>query len=185
MLKPRRKDHRYTAFFCEENIWWLANSLVNSGVDPSSLTVLLFSNPEQRVLMANQRAAPAGQLLAWDYHVVLEMQTEAGRQVLDFDTRLGFVIPWQRYFEHSFLPQEQLPESYRTWVRPIAAGDYLRQFFSDRSHMIGKLDREDFPDYPIIRPRAGVPAISLDTYRKIDSLPSDGSRMRPLGEYLD
>lgn len=183
-MRTLRQDHRYTAYFCEENIWWLASSLVGRGVDPSQLSVLLFSNPDQHVLMAKQRAAPAGELLAWDYHVVLEVRADTGREILDFDTRLGFSTPWASYFRHSFLPQEQIPELYRAWVRPIAAGDYLRHFYSDRSHMIGKLGVQAFPDYPIIQPAPGVAAIDLATYRETTSVPLDRSRMRLLAEYL-
>jgi hypothetical protein len=179
-----REAFRYTALFCEENIWWLARSLIDAGIDAAQMQVLLFANRWQTVILRNQVAATAGQAVAWDYHVVLSAVSDSTPLVLDFDTRLTFPTPYRNYFVDSFPPQSTLPERYRCWVRCIPAASYLAHFYSDRSHMIGRIAAADFPDYPIIRPAAGGLAISLSEYRDMEKTLPDGSRVQPLATFF-
>jgi len=175
-----REAFRYTALFCEENVWWAARELVDSHFDASQLQVLLFTNPNESVLMLNQRAEAGGTPIVWDYHVVLQVGRDATASVLDFDSRLDFPVLLGAYLQNSFPDQATLPERYQAWVRVIPAGDYLRHFFSDRSHMHGQLPESAFPDYPIIQPPAGVEAISLADYRDTHARLPDCSRVVPL-----
>lgn len=175
---------RYTAAFCEENIWWLAHDLVEAGRDVADLWVLLFTNPADRTLMFNQQVAAPGRPNLWDYHVVLLAGMAEQGWVLDLDTRLGFVTPAQDYFRHSFAPQLQLPEQYRCWVRRIPATAYLRRFHSDRSHMLGRKPPDEFPDYPIINPGAGIEPIDLSQYRDVFAQLDDGSQVKLLSDWM-
>jgi hypothetical protein len=175
-----RNDFRYTALFCEENIWWLAHDLVAEGRPPGNLQVLLFSNPSQSILMLNQRAAPAGQPIAWDYHVVLKALLEDVQWLFDFDTRLAFPLTFADYLRRSFPAQDLLPAEYRTWVRMIPASAYLERFSSDRSHMRGRVPASAFPDYPPIQATGGASAITLADYCDMQGDPGDGSRVLSL-----
>jgi hypothetical protein len=180
MQSLRRSAFRYTAYFCEENVWWLARSLTDAGIAAARMQVLLFSNATQSVLLLNQRAAQRGQPVAWDYHVVLRVDIGESPQVLDLDTRLDFPTTYLGYLRETFLPQSELPERYRTWVRCIPAASYLAHFHSDRSHMRGRLPAEAYPDYPVIQPVAGSLSIDLADYRDMRKPLPDGSLVQPL-----
>lgn len=149
-LMPRdRSAYRYQACFCEENIWHLVRTLADEQ-DELAAQVLFFINANQQVRMAQQRAFGPGGVGFWDYHVVLHLTEE--RTIVDFDTLLGFQTPVAEYFRKSFPKWEQLPDSWRAIVRQIAAADYLRDFSSDRSHMLDANGRPlaAFPDWPTI-----------------------------------
>lgn len=179
-MDEEREDFRYTALFCEENIWWLAHDLVARGLPVANLQVLLFSNPAQSILMLNQRAAPSGRPIAWDYHVVLKGLADNGRWVFDFDTRLPFPVGFADYLRQSFPEQSLLPDAYRATVRVIPAAAFLSRFSSDRRHMQGRVPASAFPDYPIIEAADGASPITLAAYRDMQKDVGDGSRILPL-----
>ena len=184
MMDIKRETCPYTAFFCEENIWLLARQLIDSGVAADGLQVLLFSNTSQSVLLVNQRAAPSGWPVVWDYHVVLRIHDSDGDIVLDPDTRMPFPMPTADYLRDTFPDSRRLPDRLRTLVRSIPAESYLTHFYSDRSHMQGQLPGSAFPDYPIIQPEAGVEAIDLAAYRDPQRSLHDGSRVTTIDELI-
>lgn len=179
-----RTRYRYTPYFCEENIWWLAHALCADGGEPAPLSIWLFSNRAASIAMQHQRAASVGALMAWDYHVVLTTTAEAGLEVFDFDTRLAFPSPAVTYLRQTFPLQQGLPAKWRTWVREIPAAAYLERFWSDRSHMQGHVPPTAFPDYPVIRPQDPRSAIALADYRDIDRRLDDGSAVSPVQSLL-
>lgn len=172
MFPMQRSDFRYTALFCEENVWWLAHELAARGIPLGHLHVLLISNRWESVVLREQRAAPPGRPMAWDYHVVLAFAADDADWILDLDTRLAFPCVAATYFDMTFPPQQQLPERYRARVRTIPAAAYLEHFHSDRAHMRGRIAAGAFPAWPIITPRDGVAPLTLASCRDID---------RPLG----
>lgn len=184
----QRNRYRYTAYFCEENIWWLVHDLVKQGIDPARMQVLLFSGPKQFVFMLNQQAMPAGQAQAWDYHVVLLVEDEPGigSLILDFDTRLPFACDLDTYLAGSFPNPADLPPTMQAWVRSIPADSYLERFSSDRSHMRGVIPETEFPDYPPIHPATGLvsrlDAVTLAEYRDMQQQLTDGSQLQKLDE---
>ena len=180
-MKPYRRDaFRYTALFCEENIWHLAHDLIEQGIDASRLRVLFFSNPWESIVLFNQRHAEPGEPAAWDYHVVLQAELDGEDWIFDLDTRLPFPMPRDAYLAGTFPPQAALPARYRTQVRAIPAASYLAHFYSDRSHMIGHIPANAFPDYPIIQPTPGTAAIPLGDYRDMHKTLPDGSSVLTL-----
>jgi hypothetical protein len=88
--------------------------------------VVFISNVERRVAMANQRAGQ-GDLVMWDYHVVLV----ARRLVWDLDCLLGAPLPLARWLATSFVRGIGPPPRFRV----IDAPAFLETFASDRSHM--------------------------------------------------
>ena len=172
-----RGDFRYTALFCEENVWWLTHDLVGQGVSFADLWVLVFSNPTRSILMSNQRAALPGRPVAWDYHVVLVATVDGLPRVFDFDSRLSFPVTLTEYLAASFPPQAMLPPSYRTEVRVVPAAGYLARLYSDRSHMAGRVPRSAFPAYPVIQPAPGISPITLARYLDMRAELDDDSRV--------
>ena len=142
--------HLYTALFCEENIWRLADSLIQQAVLPSDLTVLFISNPKQQVAIFQQKSAPINEPVIWDYHVVLLRKINTDFFIYDFDSRLGFKTRADDYISLSFLNQDLIKEQYRSQFRLISTTSYLQNFSSDRSHMKGITSDDKFPSYPPI-----------------------------------
>ncbi len=164
----QREQYRYTARFCEENIWWLARSLQAEGIDISLMTVMFICNPDKSVLLLAQRAARPGQALLWDYHVVLHLQDHDRALIFDFDTRLPFPAVARDWFALSFPLQSRLAIKYRAWIRQVPALHLLQHFFSDRSHMRGVVPQSSFPPYAIISPARSVERIPLADYLNMD-----------------
>lgn len=180
MKPPERDSIRYTPLFCEENIWWLARSMVDQGVDSHDLKVLFLSNAWQSIVLAHQRAAEPGRLVIWDYHVVLQARLNGVDYIFDPDTRLGFPERLASYLQQSFPIQAELPERMRTWVRIVPAASYLGHFRSDRRHMLGRIPLSAYPDYAIILPSVGARCIDLGEYRDMHRALADGSVVKPV-----
>lgn len=168
-------SYLYTPRFCEENIWHLARVLIEQGQDPEGLQVVFLSNRDMQIVMAEQKEAEKGRLILWDYHVVLLADLEDEVYVFDFDTRLEFPCVAETYFKKSIPAAGLIPDQYLPSIRLIPAESYLARFYSDRSHMIGHLPPELFPDWPIIRPGHEVRGIAINQYWDMCQELMDGS----------
>lgn len=179
----QRTAFRYTPYFCEENIWWLARALLDEGIEPGQLEVLLFSNPSRSVVLRNQRLAPPGEMLQWDYHVVLLCRCGDGAWIFDFDSDLDFPTDARDYLRSTFPNQAALPPHLRGSVRRIPADAYLRRFGSDRGHMRGTCPESAFPPYPPIEPADARDRIDLQDYWDMHKALPDGSRVCTVTEF--
>jgi N-terminal glutamine amidase len=123
----------YAPFYCEENVWKL---LLRPEYEASeSYAVLVFADPPP-VWVCGQRAGsgPAAQV-AWDYHVfALSRHAGAGQGagyfVWDWDTLFGFPCAAPAYLDAAFLARDGV------LFRVVPRAVYLRQFASNRSHML-------------------------------------------------
>jgi hypothetical protein len=125
-------DHPYWPFYCEENVWWLAQS---RGLSDRRRAVVVITNAARRCLLCGQRAAGAAGLVVWDYHVVLvtEASPIAPAEVWDLDSELGMPLALERYLDATFgapAPAELAPR-----FRIVEAEAFLARFATDRSHM--------------------------------------------------
>ncbi|MDJ0738438.1 MAG: hypothetical protein QNJ91_01900 [Gammaproteobacteria bacterium] len=184
MMDIKHADCRYTRYFCEENIWHLAGAGIAQGTPPRELEVLYFINTSQSVLLLEQRAAPPGMPVVWDYHVVLRARDAQHDRIFDLDTRLAFPQATDGYLRATFPAQQALPAGLRAQVRSIPAAAYLARFRSDRSHMVGHLPASAFPDYPCLTPAPGVAAIDLADYRDPRRRLDDGSTLCHVDDLL-
>lgn len=154
----------YTAFFCEENVWWLARRLAECGISKADMDVIFLSNGAMSVLLLEQRAARPRAPMVWDYHVVLRLRDADGSWIFDRDSRLPCPLPCADYLAATFPPQTRIRPDLRTWVRTVPAADYLARFRSDRRHMLGRIADTAFPSYPPLAPDPGEPAVDLAGY---------------------
>ena len=178
-----RNQFRYTAFFCEENIWWLAHDLVENYPQITNMQVLFLTNPDESIVLLNQKNTAPGQVTVWDYHVILYATIDHDSLIFDFDSKLEFPTPARTYTAYTFPQQASLPKRYQTWVRSVEAKAFLDQFHSDRSHMIDKIGSVSFPSEPPITPKSGNVAIDLSEYRNLAQAIS-GSQIYPLENFL-
>lgn len=181
-----REQFAYTARFCEENIWRLGHQLASHGVPVGAMQAVILSNPARRIAMLQQRAAPPGKLVVWDYHVLLLLSDGQGEQVLDFDTCLPFVSSRHDYAAASFIPPAQLPRDYQPLLRLIPMAEYLARFSSDRHHMRDAAGRElvPFPPQPPILAGASAAPITLLDYLDMARVLSGHSRVIHYSEWL-
>lgn len=120
--------HRYQAYYCEENVWRLFSCR------PTPVgAVLLISNPAKKVAMYRQRAHPS-QWVVWDYHVVAVRPCGRHWRVEDLDSTLPFGVQLQDYLRESFF--RVLGPEFDALFRPVPSEEYVRRFWTDRSHML-------------------------------------------------
>src|SRR5688500_4911498 len=87
---------RYAAFYCEENVWWLAQEARFAG---TGCDVLVITNEHRSVATFAMRAA--GRLdrcVGWDYHVVLVARGE----VWDLDCLAGMPLALDAWVDACF-----------------------------------------------------------------------------------
>ncbi|MBF0265901.1 MAG: hypothetical protein HQL46_11580 [Gammaproteobacteria bacterium] len=137
----------YTKFFCEENIWHLCNDILKQKLF-KQVEVVFLSNVNQQIAVFHQKSAPENQAIVWDYHVILKTHYQSKSLIFDFDSRLPFPCLSDDYIIYS-LPKH-IPAAYQAQFRLIAADIFLKEFYSDRSHMAGIIDHDKFPSYPAI-----------------------------------
>lgn len=133
---------RYQPFYCEENIWWLCESLGAS--EAAAVTVIIMAGSGElgelepdgpSLLMWEQRAAEPGEALLWDYHVAA-WERRAGL-IWDLDSRLSCPCPAREYLARSF---PHSAAGIRRWAprfRLVPAAVYLAELKTDRRHMRG------------------------------------------------
>ena len=136
-------DIKYCSNYCEENIWFLAQ---RREFTSNIKTVLFISNFDQQCQFYNQQAGRLGSII-WDYHVVLIVED----WVWDLDTCLPLPVPRLEYLEKTF--SETTEERLFPLFKCVPAEVYIREFASDRSHMLE--DNQEFihppPPWPCIR----------------------------------
>ncbi len=132
----------YTPYFCEENAWHRCKA------DETGHAVFI-SNELRCCPMWSQRAAPEGEPVFWDYHVIF---VAADGKVWDPDHTGGMPVSLQDWLSHTFPFFEQTRPPYLPMFRPIEAHTYVEVFGSDRSHMKDEMGEwlQTPPDYPCI-----------------------------------
>lgn len=174
MGKWQREAYPYTPLFCEENIWRLADALQRTGQPVETMRVLFLCNRPRQVVLFNQRAAAEGEPLVWDYHVVLQVESDDEAQILDFDSRLPFPSRASDYLAATLPHPGALTEGYSITIRAIEAASYLQRFYSTREHMVGTIPVEAFPSEPPIT--VSGEGVSLPCYWDPDCEPGEGCR---------
>ena len=175
----------YTPLFCEENIWHLANSLIQQNVDSEKLSIVFISNLAQHIAIFNQKSARNQQPVIWDYHVILIRHEQHPALVYDFDSLCSFPIALPQYLNACFPSTLTIHTEYQAQFRLVSAGLFLSQFFSDRSHMLGIIKKENFPDYPIIKPEPENNIIKLDEFINFKQLLFDDEEILNQDQLLE
>lgn len=116
--------HRYAPYYCEENIWQLAQTR-------SQGSALFISNAHRQVACFAQKRAPDGAPVVWDYHVVW-LDHSVTHTIWDFDSHLELGVPALRYLESTFLP---VAAPFAPTFRCVSRDVFLATFASDRRHM--------------------------------------------------
>ncbi len=124
---------RYAPFYCEENVFWLAQE---ARLAATRREVVFVSNEARSVALFGQRAAQReGEPVVWDYHAVLAVYRPSGVEVEDLDCVRGPSLPARDWLEASFGPARGMQARFAPRFRVIDAEEYVASFSSDRAHM--------------------------------------------------
>ena len=183
----RREHFAYAACFCEENIWQLGKSLVAQGISIAAMHAVVLSNANRTIALLQQRAAPPGQAMMWDYHVILLLKNADEEWILDFDTRLPFATLRHDYALNSFIPAPQLAQEFQPLLRVIPMTEYLARFASDRRHMRDENGEplQPFPLWPAIQPSDVDQPITLMQYMEMEGNLPGNSRVYSQTHWLE
>lgn len=136
-----KNGQSYCAYFCEENIY----KLLENNENLLESFVLVISNEMRQARIWKQSVVEENEFVVWDYHVILVVEK---KWVYDFDTRLEFPCDLKKYLRLSFKD-----DSCRFLM--IRGRDYVRDFYSDRSHMLKAGSKDEYvceiPDYECIQ----------------------------------
>lgn len=125
-------DPPYQPFYCEENIWLLAQ---DPRCGDGERLVALITGTQGHVAMWQQKPADGpGEPLLWDYHVVLLVRSGAW-QVWDFEYDQGMPALAETWMTTCFPHQDRIATRYRPRFRVMPATEYVTTLRSDRSHM--------------------------------------------------
>ena len=136
-----REKYHYCAFYCDENIWKLCETLKQeSTLLDRPAFVVFISNPQKSCAIWHQKTSESADLpVVFDYHVILLAEDDAqGWHVWDLDTRLDFPEKAESYFSETFLPGCEIPNELLPVFRLVSPQDYLQNYSTDRSHMLDK-----------------------------------------------
>jgi hypothetical protein len=125
-------EFRYTPFYCEENIWHLAQEKCLQGRE--AFVVIISGEGDYRRLWFQSLGEGRELPVFWDYHVLLLVYND-GWRVWDLDTTLGLPASAETYFQKTFLSAGIDLENCDVILRLIASESYVQSFSSDRSHM--------------------------------------------------
>ncbi|VAW63588.1 hypothetical protein MNBD_GAMMA08-105 [hydrothermal vent metagenome] len=183
MQKSDSTSYIYTRLFCEENIWKLVELLYMNKI-AKPIDVLFLLNETNSIALYNQNQAESNTPVIWDYHVILCAEQEGEIIIYDFDSHCGFPTNITDYFNSTFPSHSKLFETYQPLIKLICADYFFKHFFSDRHHMIGLIDENEFPKYEIITPIKSLEKLTLDQCRNTQHFISNKKMMQP-SEYLN
>jgi protein N-terminal glutamine amidohydrolase len=120
-------------FWCEENIWHLAQ---HPAAAADERLVLVITGVSDQVACWHQKAGEVGAPVLWDYHVVLAARArDAEWQIWDLDSRVGFPVAAETWLRSTFPRPEAVPARFQPRFGVFAAEEFVERFGSDRSHM--------------------------------------------------
>ena len=129
--KLMRSECVYTAYYCEENVWWLNRHTL---LAPLERAALVITNPNATVALAYQQAGGEAGVVIWDYHVVLMVRGESW-WTYDLDCKLGMPVNAADWLHATFKTFESIPPRFQPQFRMIPGRIYDEYFASDRRHM--------------------------------------------------
>jgi hypothetical protein len=176
--KMEIKEFKYSANFCEENIWHLCQ---NPALENFSKKVLIVSNSIKNCPFRFQKSINGDEVVWWNYHVILFASNGDASLIYDFDSTLSVPLSGREYMERTFPRQASWSTLNLPQFKAIEADDYLHSFFSDRSHMKDSVGNwlSPPPKWPLIGENRELPLSTL-----LDFSDSSTERIYSLEEML-
>ena len=172
------KEFKYSANFCEENIWHLCK---NPALADFSKKVLIVSNSSRYCPFRFQKSINGYEIVWWNYHVILLASNGETSLIYDFDSTLPVPLSGIEYMQKTFQKHENWTAENLPCFKAINASDYLTSFVSDRNHMKDSEGNwlSDPPKWPVIGKNGELPLPSL-----LDFTAESKERIYSLAEML-
>ncbi len=140
-------DLPYHPYYCEENSWHICRLLEQTGHAQETLFLVFLIPAGTCVPLRAQRSAKPGEIICWDYHVVVLDRGGETSRIWDPESILSSPIALDEYLDTTLVPARSrtLPVLARLVAWPVAK----REFASDRRHMIDRSTVEPPPWPPI------------------------------------
>ncbi|MCK5737405.1 MAG: hypothetical protein KAH21_13055 [Spirochaetaceae bacterium] len=184
MISFKKTSYLYTPLFCEENIWHLCHTLHTQELSGKDYRIILLTNTNKSIALFSQQRSEKNKPAIWDYHVVLEAEIQGETVIFDFDSHLDFPIDSANYWNNTLPGKTEIHPNYLPDFRVIPSADYLQYFHSDRSHMKGLINQNQYPSQSCITERFPGKGISLAEYRNFQLPLKDNSRLFSFQEFL-
>lgn len=123
---------KYTANYCEENIWQLCQ---HPELLKQRNRVLFISSLSRNSPLHFQKSARGDAPVWWDYHVILLTSKADTHFIYDFDSTLPFPSEAEKYLSGTFQEVPTMKPDDQPLFKVIEAETYVLGFHSDRSHM--------------------------------------------------
>ncbi len=151
---------KYTANYCEENIWQLCQ---HPDLSDAVRRVLFVSSLSRNSPLHFQKSAQGDAPVWWDYHVILMTSIADAHFIYDFDSTLPFPTDAEKYLSGTFQDVPTMKPEDRPLFKVIDGLEYVRDFNSDRSHMRDANGNWIFepPTWPMIQTNGGMSLVSL------------------------
>jgi hypothetical protein len=162
------KEFKYSANFCEENIWHLCK---NPALADFSKKVLIVSNSARYCPFRFQKSVNGYEIVWWNYHVILLASSSESSLIYDFDSTLPVPISGMEYLQMTFQKHENWSSENLPCFKALDADDYLTSFVSDRSHMKDSTGNwlSEPPKWPIIGNNGDLPLPALLDFSELSS----------------
>ena len=171
-LLPAKPECTYTRFYCEENVWHLADHVRRKNPALLQHCYAVFISNDERLTPLWKQTKPDNNkggedddgFVLWDYHVIFVYRAPEGLEVFDLDNDLPFPCPMARYAREALHPETDFKPEFRRKFRVVPALEFVTTFASDRSHM--RLEDGGWmkapPAYPAIKTQKS--SNNLDTF---------------------
>lgn len=184
MINFNKSHYAYTALFCEENIYHLCQSLLAQGIARKHCEVIFISNQHRSIALFSQQLSNKTEAIIWDYHVVLQAEVQNKRFIFDFDSQLDFPCKADIYWTKTLPNKAIIKPQYLSNFRIIHSADYCRYFHSDRLHMQGMIESNQYPKENCILTAENKNRIRLDEYWNMNLQLLDNSFVLSFDEFI-
>ena len=123
---------RHTPYYCEENIWHLAQQA--EFVEMKMFVVIVSNEARCCPFFYQQVSDSPEKAIWWDYHVILLCKSQFW-SVWDLDSTIPSPVTFTEYYNKTFNFDTNIKASLFPLFRIVLAEKYISHFSSDRSHM--------------------------------------------------
>ncbi|MBI1301115.1 MAG: hypothetical protein GC137_05585 [Alphaproteobacteria bacterium] len=159
------ESFKYTANFCEENVWHLCQ---HPDLNTYAKTVLIISNHSRNCPLWHQQSSEGRNPVRWDYHVILLAASQKESFVYDFDSTLDLPTSLESYLSLTFQSDYKADQPF---FKAIDSQDFIRFFSSDRGHMKDGEGEWKFipPAWPLIKNTEKLPLPELLDFSELSN----------------
>jgi hypothetical protein len=182
ILSLKKSNYDYCHCYCEENVYRLAQKLIDEKVvehAEKQLQIVFISNENKTIPVWKK----SGSHVIWDYHVILFFKPKSTNDgsskaeevlVFDFDSDLEFPVSFDEYVKTCLHSKTKLDPQYQHYFRVIDQPSLVKTFSSDRSHM--RLQNGNWSSPPPSWPCYLLPGINTNLFSDFVNMSNENGK---------